>query len=125
MVSSLNNGSCESPNSNVQWFGFNLPEDTDYVVMDILAMPKNTSLNFEQQGRINNTRKSRETFDHKIIEMKNCAIFIFIRTTNHNLANLPNNIVLQQSMGKTPIISRVENKKILALVGNMEAGKIK
>ncbi len=115
MVASANKNSQEDTGSG-KWFGFALPDDVNYIIMEIVAVPKNANIDFQQNFRIQNNIKTNETFDIKELDMQNCKILIITRTTNHKLADIPNNIVFQQVEGKTVGISRVEGKIVLAHV---------
>ena len=68
---------------------------------------------------IRNDRKTTETFDKKEIEMRNCKVLVIVRSTNHQLTDIPNNVIFQQVEGKTAIISRVESGMILAQIASL------
>jgi hypothetical protein len=119
MVATANVGSQEEPGSG-KWFGLNLPEDTNYLIMDMIATPKNSHLGFQQNFTISNDKKTRETFDSIPIEMRNCTITLLIRTTNHELTDVPNNVLFSQAEGKTVTIVRVEKGMVLAQVAKLE-----
>jgi len=122
IVASVNHNSQEEPNG--RWFGYCLPNDTDYLIMDIVAIPKNSELGINLNFSINNEQKSRESFDEKTLEMKNCKIKLLTRITNHKLSLIPCNVIFQQNKGKTITITRVEDGIILAEVSSLEVTKI-
>lgn len=119
MIASANKGSQEDPSSG-KWFGYSLPRDVNYLIMDLIAIPKDSQLVFNQNFKIQNERKTLEIFDYKILEMRNCNIVVYIRYTNHELTNIPNNVIFQQVEGKTIIISRVEKGMVIAQVSKLE-----
>ncbi len=122
MVVSVNQSNQENPTG--RWFGYCLPDDTDYLIIDMVAIPNNSELGIGFNFSISNKQKSRESFDEKTLEMKNCKIKIFTRTTNHKLSFIPCNVIFHQNEGKTLTITRVENRKILAEVSNLEVVNI-
>jgi hypothetical protein len=119
IVASINQGSEEKPSSG-KWFGYNLPPDVNYIVMDLIAIPKKSNIKFQQNFKIQNDKKTNESFDTKILEMQNCNVIVLTRSTNHGLTDIPNNVIFQQVEGKTVIVSRVERGKVLAQVSMIE-----
>lgn len=120
IVAAANPGSQEEPSSG-KWFGFQLPDDVNYLIMELSAIPKNSQVEMQQSFTINNEKKTQETFDFKTIEMRNCFIVATIRTTNHELTDISNNVVFQQTEGKSVNIVRVEKGSVLAQVSHLLA----
>jgi hypothetical protein len=120
IVAAANPGSKEEPSSG-KWFGFQLPDDVNYLVMELFAIPKNSQVEIQQNFIIHNEKKTQETFDFKMIEMRNCFISVIMRTTNHDLTDIPNNVVFQQVEGKSVNIIRVEKGTVLAQVSHLVA----
>jgi len=113
MLFSTNKSSEEEPKK--KWFGFSLPDDVNYFIVDLIAYPKNYKLGFEQNFKIRNKEKpSNEGLDQMPLEMENCNVEMIIRSTNYSFCNIPFNILFQQAEGKSMVITRVENDKILA-----------
>lgn len=82
MVSSTNKGS-EVDKTKGKWFGFKLPINVNSMILEIVAFPLNANLSFRQSFIINNTRKTTETFDYKVLAMNTCNIGIIVRTSNY------------------------------------------
>ena len=120
IVASANPGSQEEPSSG-KWFGFQLPDDVNYLIMELSAMPKNSQVEIQQNFTIHNEKKTQETFDLKTIEMRNCFITALTRTTNHELTDISNNVVFQQVEGKSVNIARVEKGIVLAQISHVIA----
>lgn len=121
MVASANLRSQKEPSG--RWFGYCLPDDVDYLIMDMVAIPKNSELGVNRCFSIKNEKKSIELFDEKTLDMKNCKIKIFTHATDHKPSLIPSNIIFQQNRGKTLAITRVENGRILAEVSILEVIK--
>jgi hypothetical protein len=119
MVAAANPGSREEPNKG-KWFGFQLSDDVNYLIIDLIAIPKNSQLGIHQNFTINNDKTTKETFDIKPIEMRNCFIVVSMRSTNHELTDIPNNVIFQQVEGKTITIIRVEKGSVIAQVSQLE-----
>ncbi len=122
IVTSANQPNIEKPKK--QWFGYILPEDIDYMIFDLVAFSKDGTFGINQQFKIQNDKKTLEFFDRKTIELNNCNIAIIARATNHELCNLPANIVFQQELGKSLVITRIEKGKVICQVSNVEVGKV-
>jgi hypothetical protein len=120
IVAAANLGSQEEPSSG-KWFGFQLPDDVNYLIMELSAIPKNSQVEIQQSFTIHNEKKTQETFDLKTIEMRNCFIVAVTRWTNHELTDIPNNVVFQQVEGKSVNIIRVEKGTVLAQVSHLLA----
>lgn len=120
MVAAANSKSQEEPTSG-KWFGFQLSDDVNYLIMELSAVPKNSQVEIQQSFTIHNEKKTQETFDFKTIEMRNCFVVAVIRTTNHELTDIPNNVVFQQVEGKSINIVRVEKGAVLAQVSHLVA----
>jgi hypothetical protein len=120
IVAAANPKSQEEPTSG-KWFGFQLPDDVNYLIMELSAIPKNSQVQIQQSFTINNEKKTKETFDLKTIEMRNCIVIAITRTTNHELTDIPNNVVFQQVEGKSINIVRVEKGAVLAQVSHLVA----
>lgn len=120
MVAAANTQSQEEPTSG-KWFGFQLPDDINYMIIELSAIPKRSQIQIQQSFTINNEKQTKETFDIKTIEMRNCIIVVLIRTTNHALTDIPNNVVFQQVEGKSINIVRVEKGAVLAQVSHLVA----
>jgi hypothetical protein len=120
IVAAANSLSQEEPSSG-NWFGFQLPDDVNYLIMELSAVPKNSQVEIQQSFTINNEKKTQETIDFKTIEMRNCFIIAVIRTTNHELTDIPNNVVFQQVEGKSINVIRVEKGAVIAQVSHLVA----
>jgi hypothetical protein len=121
IVAGANSNSLEEPSSG-KWFGYELPDDVNYLIMELIAVPKDFILDAQLNlGTIHNVKKTRETFDTKTIEMRNCTVVTFTRWTNNELTDIPNNVVFQQVEGKSIAISRVEKGAVLATVMQLVA----
>jgi hypothetical protein len=118
IVATANMEAREEPKG--KWFGYELSDDCNYIVMDIFAIPKDFNFNMKTQVKIQNDIKTTEFFDIKVVEMKTCNIYIQSRATNHKLTNIPYNIAFQLVEGKTVVISRVEDSKIFAQIAKLE-----
>jgi hypothetical protein len=118
VVATANVGSQEEPGSD-KWYGFQLPDDVNYLILEFFAIPKNSSVAIRQGFTVNNEKKSKETFDSMEIEMRNCIITATMRTTTHELTDMPNNIVFQLAEGKSVNIVRVEKGKVFAQVSRL------
>ncbi|MCR4279988.1 MAG: hypothetical protein NUV82_01010, partial [Candidatus Komeilibacteria bacterium] len=103
LVATTNENSKESPSSG-KWFGYNLPDDVNYLIFDIYAIPNNKSLQFTQGYKIENESKTNEIFDHKVLIGRNCKIAVFSKASNNMITEIPHNIIFQQSEGKTIVI---------------------
>jgi hypothetical protein len=116
----------EEQGTKGQWFGFHLPSDINYAIMDLDAIPKGTELKIQQAGiRINNERASVEVLDlPKNIEFSNCALAVIFRATNHMLTDIDSNIIFQQVAGKTLHISRVETDAVIGTVTELRTNTI-
>ncbi len=123
MVAVANEGSQKEPGSG-QWFGFNLPQDVNYIIMDLFAIPKKFNVKFNYNLNIQNKKDTKECIDMKDIEMKTCRIIVHTRCTNHELTDISHNVFFQHIEGKTAIISRVERGRILAQVVDLKIDKI-
>ena len=119
LVATANNDFIEEPKSG-KWFGINLPEDVNYLIIDLIAIPLNSQLGVQQTFQIKNERITNETFDICNINMRNCIITALMKSTNHNLTDIPNNIIFQQVEGKTVTIIRVERGMIIAQISELE-----
>ncbi|OGO38616.1 MAG: hypothetical protein A2W35_09515 [Chloroflexi bacterium RBG_16_57_11] len=121
IIAATNQG-CEEEPSSGKWFGFQLPDDVNYLIMELSAIPKNSRVEIQQSYSILNEKKTNETIDFIPIEMRNCIILAVIRTTNHELTDIPNNVVFQQVEGKSINIIRVEKGIVIAQVSRLAVG---
>lgn len=118
MVSSTNNDSIVERTKG-KWFGYNLPCDINYLILEVVAFPLNTSLQFNQIFQINNDKKTTESFDLKVLNMPNCNIAIVTRSSNNEKTLIPVNILFEHSLEKTITITRVDEKEVLCQVSQM------
>jgi hypothetical protein len=65
---------------------------------------------------------SRESFDQKVIEFRTITLVIMTRMSNHNICQIPYNLTIQQSEGKTAQVSRVANKEVNIEVSELVIG---
>jgi hypothetical protein len=121
MVLSANRASLEEPKKG-RWFGYNLPSGSDYLIADLVAFPKDRSIHLSQSYKITNNKKSKESYDNKEIEMRNCKIFLQVRSTNYSTANMDCNVLFQQARGRSIVITRVINGQVIAQVSNVVTG---
>lgn len=102
-----------------RWIGFNIPNGADYCIFDVFIIPFNVNIRFKFEHLINNVKKSTETYDYKIIPLRFCNIVLFIKTSTHNLCEIPYNLMIQQTEGITAQIVRVSNSEIELDVSRM------
>jgi len=118
MVASTNKGSLVI-NVKGRWFGYNLPNDVNYLIFEIIAYPFSSILQFNQSFQINNDEKTRESFDWKVLNMSNCNIGIITRSSNNAKTSIPVNILFEHSPEKTIIITRVGKEEVLCQVSKI------
>ncbi len=123
MVASVSSDFHKEPFGN-NWNGLNLPSETNYALIDLVAAPKNSNLIFNMDHEVTNKKKSTETFGQISIEMKNCRVHMFIRTSNYSLADPQSNLIFLQDEGVTFSVTRVEGKTVRIQVAEMLAGKV-
>ncbi len=96
-----------------KWSGIQMPDDTDYCVFDVYAAPKGVSVGFNIHHSINNTKQSVENiFNVPPISLRTVDIQVITRTSNHNQCTLPVNVFVQQRVGKTAQIVRVDGNEL-------------
>jgi hypothetical protein len=124
MVASVGVCTPEEPNGKT-WLGFELPDDVNYVIIDLFTAPKDSIVQFNGGGfTIKNEKATKEGFGNQSAELRNCTLMAFIRYTNHESTDIPNNIVFQQGNGKAIIITRVKKGKVLTQIGKIESGRV-
>ena len=102
-----------------KWSGIVMPDDTDYCTFEIFAVPLNVPVNFNVQHNIQNTKQSVETMFHVVIPLRTLGIAVVARTSNHNQCTIPVNVFVQQRIGKTAQIVRVDGKELDVQISSM------
>lgn len=95
-----------------KWSGMIMPEDTDYCIFDVFAIPFDTPVNYNIQHTIENTKQSVESMFTLTVPLRDLGIAIIVRTSNHNHASIPVNVFIQQRIGKTAQIVRVDGEEL-------------
>lgn len=111
ILATTNSTEDEEPKSG-KWSGMVVPDDASYCIFEVFAIPFDTPINFNIQHNIVNTKQSIESIFNMTIPLRNLGIAIIARTSNHNQCTLPVNVLVQQRVGKTAQIVRVDGNEL-------------